>query len=138
MSFACCKKPPLSIIQPSLSPLNKLIQYFEIYYLFKLWNIAIIYFSARKQKYRFKSQKIVEIFQFYLSYLNHLGQRWVCIFLFRLPIGKQYKSIIFPLACTVFDMVSAMIQVQRLTKNRTANNIGVYIRTAVAGLMFSL
>ncbi|KAK6101578.1 hypothetical protein QQG55_5140 [Brugia pahangi] len=43
------------------------------------------------------------------------------------------KPIIFPLACTVFDMVSAMVQVQRLTKNRSANNIGVYIRTIVAG-----
>uniref|UniRef100_A0A915PX73 RING-type domain-containing protein n=1 Tax=Setaria digitata TaxID=48799 RepID=A0A915PX73_9BILA len=43
------------------------------------------------------------------------------------------KPIIFPLACTVLDMVSAMIQVQRLKKNRSANNIGVYIRTTVAG-----
>uniref|UniRef100_A0A0R3RHN0 RING-type domain-containing protein n=1 Tax=Elaeophora elaphi TaxID=1147741 RepID=A0A0R3RHN0_9BILA len=46
---------------------------------------------------------------------------------------SSIKPIIFPLACTVLDMVSAMIQVQRLTKNRTANNIGVYIRTAIAG-----
>ncbi|CAG9536723.1 unnamed protein product [Cercopithifilaria johnstoni] len=43
------------------------------------------------------------------------------------------KPIIFPLACTVFDMVSAMIQVQRLRKNRTANNISVYIRTTISG-----
>lgn len=43
------------------------------------------------------------------------------------------KPITFPLACTVLDMVSAMIQVQRLKKNRTANNIGVYIRTSVPG-----
>ncbi|OZC09695.1 hypothetical protein X798_03389 [Onchocerca flexuosa] len=33
----------------------------------------------------------------------------------------------------ILDMVSAMIQVQRLKKNSTATNIGVYIRTTVAG-----
>ncbi|MCP9259527.1 hypothetical protein DINM_002467 [Dirofilaria immitis] len=46
---------------------------------------------------------------------------------------EEPPPIIFPLACTILDMVSAMIQVQRLKKNRTANNISVYTRTTVAG-----
>ncbi|VDO25762.1 unnamed protein product [Onchocerca flexuosa] len=48
-------------------------------------------------------------------------------------LESSIKPIIFPVACTVLDMVSAMIQVQRLKKNSTATNIGVYIRTTVAG-----
>ncbi|VDN08067.1 unnamed protein product [Thelazia callipaeda] len=51
---------------------------------------------------------------------------------------SSMKPITFPLACTVIDMVSAMIQVQRLKKNRTPNNIGVYIRTTVAGTLINL
>uniref|UniRef100_A0A915AGC8 RING-type domain-containing protein n=1 Tax=Parascaris univalens TaxID=6257 RepID=A0A915AGC8_PARUN len=43
------------------------------------------------------------------------------------------RSIIFPTACTVLDIVTAMIQVQHLKKFRTAHNIGVFIKTTTGG-----
>ncbi|KHN86414.1 hypothetical protein Tcan_05535 [Toxocara canis] len=48
------------------------------------------------------------------------------------------KPITFPTACTVLDMVTAMIQVQHLKKYRTAHNIGVFIKTASGGKTFVL
>ncbi|VDK54832.1 unnamed protein product [Anisakis simplex] len=43
------------------------------------------------------------------------------------------KPITFPIACTVLDMITAMIQVQHLKKIRTAHNVSVFIKTTPAG-----